>query len=605
MRDRNDALNLSHFNRIVRQVLLFPVIALVLLAMALSWQIRSSTDTVKLVQDSDQSISQTNMVGRLIIDEESGLRGYEVTGEPSFLAPYEQAVNALPAALDKLEALRLNESEHQLIAQLRSDHDIWLESYARPVVAMMRGKGDEAGTHDLALNILGRQLMDKVRADLNAVVAADEAHRARRVDHWRVQVRDMVVGLLAFAMVVGVFIGLFTRNRLHVVSDAYESWVDTLRHKNEELFLSEQQLRTTLASIGDGVITCDMEGRIRMMNQVAAEMTGWNIDDALGRPLDTIFHILDGRNRQLVEDPVRKVKRINGIAGLGNNTILVRKDGTELSINDSGAPIRDHDGAITGVILVFRDVTVERQTQQALIANEKLAVAGRLAASIAHEIHNPLDSVSNMLYLMSSGSTEEENAQFLTMAQQEIARVTQISRSMLSLYRESSAPIAINVKEILSGTLVLLDHRVQELQSTVSLAAPEDLTVQGFPAELRQVFTNLVINAVEAAGTSGHVQVTAKHVLPADSPSTERYEDGVLVEILDDGPGISEDASPRLFQPFFSTKGERGTGLGLWVSRGIVRKHGGIIKLESRQDRRGAVAQVFLATHPIISPGAD
>jgi PAS domain S-box-containing protein len=600
-------LNLSHFNRIVRQVLFFPVISLVLVAAALSWQIFSSTDTVKLIQDSDQSIQQTNLVGRLISDQESGLRGFEVTSEKSFLAPYDQASDLLPAAFDKLEALKLNASEHQLIAQLRSDHEIWIESYARPVIAMTQASGQEAGLHDLALNQLGKRQMDKIRADLQAVVTADEAHRARRVDHWRVQVRDMVIGLVLFAVVIGIFIGLFTRNRLHVVSDAYQSWVDTLRVKNEELFLSGQQLRTTLASIGDGVITCDIDGRIRMMNQVASDMTGWKIDDALGRPLDTVFHILNGATRQLMEDPVHKVKRVDAIVGLGPNattdTILVRQDGTEINISDSGAPIRDQDGAITGIVLVFRDVTVAKRTQEALIANEKLAVAGRLAASIAHEIHNPLDSVSNMLYLMGAGSTEEENKQFLQMAQQEIARVTQISRSMLSLYRESTAPIPINIREILSGTLVLLDHRVQDLQSTVHLTAPDDLTIHGFPAELRQVFTNLVINAVEAAGASGHVEVTAKHVLPAESPATERHAAGVLVEILDNGPGISDAASSKLFQPFFSTKGEQGTGLGLWVSRGIVSKHGGMINLESRKDTRGAVARVFLSTQPVISPG--
>jgi len=600
-------LNLSHFNRIVRQVLFFPVISLVLVAAALSWQIFSSTDTVKLIQDSDQSIQQTNLVGRLISDQESGLRGFEVTNEKSFLAPYDQASDLLPAAFDKLEALKLNASEHQLIARLRSDHEIWIESYARPVIAMTQASGEEAGLHDLALNQLGKRQMDKIRADLQAVVTADEAHRARRVDHWRLQVRDMVIGLVLFAVVIGIFIGLFTRNRLHVVSDAYQSWVDTLRVKNEELFLSGQQLRTTLASIGDGVITCDIDGRIRMMNQVASDMTGWKIDDALGRPLDTVFHILNGATRQLMEDPVHKVKRVNAIVGLGPNTttdtILVRQDGTEINISDSGAPIRDQDGAITGIVLVFRDVTVAKRTQEALIANEKLAVAGRLAASIAHEIHNPLDSVSNMLYLMGAGSTEEENKQFLQMAQQEIARVTQISRSMLSLYRESTAPIPINIREILSGTLVLLDHRVQDLQSTVHLTAPDDLTIHGFPAELRQVFTNLVINAVEAAGASGHVEVTAKHVLPAESPATERHAAGVLVEILDDGPGISDAASSKLFQPFFSTKGEQGTGLGLWVSRGIVSKHGGMINLESRKDARGAVARVFLSTQPVISPG--
>ena len=105
-----------------------------------------------------------------------------------------------------------------------------------------------------------------------------------------------------------------------------------------------------------------------------------------------------------MENPVAKVKRLNSIVGVANHTVLIRKDGTELHIADSGSPIRDQCGKTAGIVLVFRDITRERRTQEALLANEKLAVAGRLAATIAHEIHNPLDSVSNLLYLMRTGS---------------------------------------------------------------------------------------------------------------------------------------------------------------------------------------------------------
>ena len=599
-------MNLRLFNRIVRQVLIFPILALVLVAAALYWQISSSTHTVDRIQDSDEAISQTNLIGRLIIDEESGLRGYVATSDMRFLEPYTKAIASLPAAFDALTALKLDDPEKKKVAQLRADHDIWRESFALPLIAetMARG-GAQVDTRDITLNLQGKALMDIVRFDLQALVDATEVHRTRRVTRWRMQLRKMVIGLLVLAVAMGIFIGLFTRGRLHVVSNAYQNSVDTLSHKNEELFLSEQQLRTTLASIGDGVITCDANGQIRMMNQVAAELTNWPVEEALGRSLDTILHLIHGADRKLVEDPVEKVKRLNKIVSLAQDTILVRKDGAELNIDDSGAPIRDHDGNITGIVVVFRDVTVARRTQQALISNEKLAVAGRLAASIAHEIHNPLDSISNMLYLMGSASTPEENAQFLAMAQQEIARVTQISRSMLSLYRESTAPVPVNIKEILDGTLVLLDHRIDELESTVAVSVPSDLCVAGFPAELRQVFTNLVVNAIEAAGPSGHIEVKAEHLAPGSTPNGERQEDGVQVEIVDNGPGISEVNSTNLFQPFFSTKGEQGTGLGLWVSRGIIRKHGGAITLESRKDNPGAVARVFLATHPVISPGAD
>jgi PAS domain S-box-containing protein len=599
-------LNLRHFNRIVRQVLIFPILALVIVAGALYWQVTTSSGTVDRIEDSDEAIAQINLLGRLIIDEESALRGYIATGDERFLEPYSKAVAAFPGSLAYLNDRKLDDEEKKKVAQLVADHDVWRESYAEPLIVETRARGgDQPETRDVALNLQGKHLMDAVRADLTSVIAASEVHRARRVYHWRAQVRNMVIGLLALAVAIGVFIGLFTRNRLHVVSAAYRTSLDTLRAKNEELFISEQHLRTTLASIGDGVITCDVSGHVRMMNQVASELTGWGIEEALGRPLETVFHIVNGATRQPVEDPVSKVKRLNTITGLADNTVLVRKNGTELDINDSGAPIRDQDGTITGVVLVFRDVTLEKRTQQALISNEKLAVAGRLAASIAHEIHNPLDAVANMLYLMSSGSSPEENAQFVAMAQQEISRVTQISRSMLSLYRESTAPVQVNIKEILEGTLVLLDHLIVERRTAISVSFSGDLIVSGFPAELRQVFTNLIVNAIEAAGEEGRIVVEATHLPSGTAGTGERHEEGVLVEIVDSGPGVAENASPSLFTPFFSTKGEQGTGLGLWVSRGIIRKHGGSISLINRTDTHGAIARVFLATVPVISPGAD
>jgi PAS domain S-box-containing protein len=602
--------NLRHFNRIVRQVLIFPVLALFIVGAALYWEVNASSHTVDRIQDSDEAIAQSNLIGRLIIDEESGLRGYVATGDDHFLDPYKNAVNAFPGSLQYLYSRQLDDDEKKEIAKLVADHEIWLESFAVPLIdeARARGGGEpqpDEQARDITLNLEGRRYMDQVRADLVAVIKAEEAHRLQRVERWRAQVRDMVGGLSALAVLIGVFIGLFTRNRLHVVSSAYRNSVETLLLKNDELFHSEQQLRTTLASIGDGVITCDAEGRVRLMNKVASDLTGWTIEEALGRPLESVFQVLNASTGVPVEDPAAKVRERSAIGAVANESILVRKNCTELDISDTGAPIRDQNGAITGIVLVFRDITMEKRTRQALVSSEKLAVAGRLAASIAHEIHNPLDSVSNMLYLMASGISQEETAQFVAMAQQEIARVTQISRSMLSLYRESTAPVPVNLKEILDGTLVLLDHLIHERRCSIATSFSGDLTVPGFPSELRQVFTNLVVNAIEAAGDEGKIVIEATHLPPGTNGNGERREDGVLVEVVDSGPGIAETATSNLFQPFFSTKGEQGTGLGLWVSRGIIRKHGGSINLLSRPDTHGAIARVFLATVPVISPGAD
>jgi len=257
--------------------------------------------------------------------------------------------------------------------------------------------------------------------------------------------------------------------------------------------------------------------------------------------------------------------------------------------------------------MVFRDVTMERRTRAALLANEKLAVAGRLAATIAHEIHNPLDSVANLLYLLRNDPDDGESKHFLDIAQTELARVTQISRAMLSLYRESKAPVPVNLKDMLNDLLLLMEGRFNSLGVTVSADLPPEIAVDGFPAELRQVFTNLITNAAEAAGQGGTVTVRVRPQGPGIASPVHWMEGGAIVEIIDNGPGIPTEVRDHLFQPFFTTKGERGTGLGLWVSQGIIRKHAGSIQLFSQTDgpRRGTTASVFLASKPIIDPGGD
>jgi PAS domain S-box-containing protein len=403
---------------------------------------------------------------------------------------------------------------------------------------------------------------------------------------------------------MGIIIGLFTHDRMEAVSAAFRRSLDDQQRRAEELFRSEQNLRTTLASIGDGVITCDNEGRVQMMNAVAQELTGWLEPDALGQPLTEVFRIVNESSREPVENPVEKVQRLNRIVGLANHTLLIRKDGTEIAIDDSGAPIRKEDGQLLGVVLVFRDITMERRTRAALMANEKLAVAGRLAATIAHEIHNPLDSVANLLYLLQHDPQDPEARHFLDVAQTELARVTQISRAMLSLYRESRAPVTVNLKDIIEDLLLLMDARFHSLGVTASVELPDGLAVDGYPAELRQVFTNIIANAAEAAGSGGTVSIRARKVDAGPDDAGEISQAGAVVEVVDNGPGIPPDVMNRIFQPFFTTKGERGTGLGLWVSQGIVRKHGGKLQLRNNNGARGTTARVFLASKPLIEPPA-
>jgi PAS domain S-box-containing protein len=593
--------NLTQFKQILLQAFLLPIVALLVTAAALYWQIRGSDATVNLIQESDSRIAQATLIAKLIVDEESGLRGYETTSDPRFLEPFNNAERQLDAEFETLNSLAGTDSlQRKTIEDLRNEHQTWRDAFALPVIATVRAGGE---TSDVELNLYGKSLMDQVTQDIRSIIKMDEARRSVRIAQWHQQGRNMIEALLAIALGMGVFIGLFTRNRLHTVSVAYRTSLEVLSKRAEEIFQSEQRLRTTLSSIGDGVVTCDAEGRIQMMNPVACELTGWSQTEAAGRPLEDVFLIVNEATREPIETPVAKVMRLNSIVGFANHTALIRKDGTELLVADSGAPIRDQSGATVGIVLVFRDITMERRTQEALLANEKLAVAGRLAAAIAHEIHNPLDSVSNLLYLMRNGCSEEESKQFMEMAGQELARVTQISRAMLGLYRESKAPVAVNLKEMLEETLLLMEHRFTELRVAVQSDLSDAVRVEAFPAELRQVFTNLITNAVEAAGSGGEVRISLFPVHSSVGSDGQKIRSGARITIADNGPGIPEEVRRHLFQPFFTTKGERGTGLGLWVSRGIINKHGGNIDVDSStgDSTHKTVVTVFLATKPAIA----
>jgi PAS domain S-box-containing protein len=388
----------------------------------------------------------------------------------------------------------------------------------------------------------------------------------------------------------GIVLGIYTQRNMKKVSRAFRTSLQEAHLRANELVESRQWLQTTLQSVGDGLIACDRNHCVELMNPVAERLTGWTLADAQGQPLDTIFHTVDEETRVPLNSSNSQAPEVPKENAAKIYSVLLAKDGTEYVIDQSAAPIRDAAGDVAGVVLVFRDVTDVRRRELAMMAHEKLAVAGRLSASIAHEIHNPLDSVANLHYLMANEPDAAKQQKYLGMAQQELNRTLQISRAMLGLYREPKAPVEVNLRELLESVLLLLDRQLKDQSVAISRRLGDGSPIQGFPGELRQVFTNLVTNAAEAAGPGGRVQV----LLEPSSLGDNRL--GASVVITDSGPGIAEGNQAKLFKPFFTTKGELGTGLGLWVSRGIVEKHGGKIELSNSTDPvfPGAAVHVYL-----------
>ena len=272
---------------------------------------------------------------------------------------------------------------------------------------------------------------------------------------------------------------------------------------------------------------------------------------------------------------------------------IVRADGEVRWIAGRGQCLYDAGGKPTHMIGINMDITERKQSEDALRKSEKLATTGRLAGTIAHEINNPLASVKNLVYLIESDpSSSAEVRGYARMADEEVTRIAHITNQALGFYREATAPVEVHLTEILDSVLTLFHRRIQAAGVSVEKRYQSYVPLQGWPGEMRQVFTNLVSNALDASTRGGALKV---HVFNGREAGVFRRK-GVRVVIADKGSGIAADAASRLFEPFYTTKGEKGTGLGLWVSHGIVQKHGGYIKVRSsnKAGRSGTLFNIFL-----------
>ncbi len=583
-------MNLHQFRQILIITVLLPLVLLLLLAIVLAWQFQRTLREQRRIDHTDRITAQLNEMERLVVDQETGLRGYQLTHDPTTLEPYQNAEGMLHGSLDRLLYLVMDDPDQlRRLRQVRDSHELWMGFAGKALDNLRAGKI----FGDTGLDLNGGQLMAALRTQIAAMTQIEVRRRDEEVQSTNSQVRTLMALLVLSSIGTGIVLGIYTQRNMRKVSAAFRSSLEEAHQRANELVESRQWLQTTLESVGDALIACDRNHRVELMNPVAQRLTGWTLEEAKGKSLETIFCTVHEETREPISNPGEPKEPHDPTAK--NHALLLAKDGTEYLIDQSAAPIRDVDGEVAGVVLVFRDITDSRRREAALMAHEKLAVAGRLSASIAHEIHNPLDSVANLHYLMANETDPALQQKYLAMAQQELNRTLQISRAMLGLYREPKAPVKVDLRELLESVLLLLDRQLKDKSVAVGRMLADGAPIQGFPGELRQVFTNLVTNAAEASGRGGRVQIMLEPV--ADTRL------GATVTITDSGPGVAEANQAKLFKPFFTTKGELGTGLGLWVSKGIVEKHGGKIELTNSTDPifPGAAVRVYL---PAMGPAA-
>jgi PAS domain S-box-containing protein len=247
------------------------------------------------------------------------------------------------------------------------------------------------------------------------------------------------------------------------------------------------------------------------------------------------------------------------------------------------------------IAIFFVDLTEQKRSEEVMRRTEKLAATGRLAASIAHEINNPLEAVTNCLFLIGSSRLDARSQEYLLMAQQELDRVTHITTQTLRFYRQSTRPVESDVNELLDGVITLYEPRLRSYSISIDRQYRDVPTVHAYEGEIRQVLANFIGNAIDSMHRDGG-RLTLRSSSGRDPRSGV---EGIYVTVADTGCGMDAVTRARIFEPFFSTKGMTGTGLGLWVSQTILEKHGGRVFVRSRVRSRpdgpsGTVFRIFL-----------
>ena len=341
----------------------------------------------------------------------------------------------------------------------------------------------------------------------------------------------------------------------------------------------------------DGILCLNLQGEVVIWNPAAERLFGYSQAEAVGRRMEFVVPPSSRSEFTAMLEAARV-----GDRPVRRGLACRRADGSLVEVEMTLAAARDQ-GREIGMVALVRDNSERKRLEDALRHSEKLAATGRLAASIAHEINNPLESVSNLLYLLQNQCPlDERTRQYVDMAGEEVAHIVHITRQALGFYRESAAPVSLRISDLLENVLELYAPRIHARRIRVERHFELQPEIRGFPGEMRRVFSNLIVNALEAVGEDGEVRL---HVFESrDWHQPEQH--GVRVVIADNGPGIPPEHRQHIFEPFYTTKGESGTGLGLWLSAGIIHKYGGDIRMRSsaRPGRHATVFSIFLPAQP-------
>ena len=572
-----------------------------------SISVRRMADLGEATRSLDRTLTlreETEVFLSLLTAAETGQRGFVITGDRQYLAPYDAAKALLGRQLERLRGLTGEMTDqHARVTALEALVGRKLDELRETIATRERAGFGSAAR--LVATGEGMHVMDEIRGVVDEM-RAEEA--GMLVERRAVAAREArlatatTLGGLAVAFGLLAIAGLLL-NRAVLERERERAARTTAQTLAAALSESEAWLKGTLTSIGDAVVATDEHGRVKLMNRVAESLTGWSEGDASGRALADVFAIVNEHSRRPVPNPADQVLQTRTIAGLANHTILIAKDGREIPIDDSAAPILAADGVLRGVVLVFRDISDRRRLEHeraVLLDNEQKASRAKdvFLALVSHELRTPLTAVLGWVKMLRTGAVMdksaaeraldiiERNAKHQGRLIDDLLDVSRIMAGKLGLQR-APVDLARLVESAVDSMRPSADSRGICLTSVVDRTVG---IVQGDAARLQQVVGNLLANAVKftAAGGGVDVRLVSAH-------------DRARITVTDTGRGIDAAFLPHVFEAFrqemgFSGRADRdpGLGLGLAIVRRLVELHGGTVSASSEGHGKGATFTVEL-----------
>ena len=361
--------------------------------------------------------------------------------------------------------------------------------------------------------------------------------------------------------------------------------LEKAERQQRENFRRMSEAAAIVESSDDAIISKDLTGQIVTWNQAAERILGYSREEIVGSSILRLVPEDLHPEEKMIITKIRAGEKIDHF-----ETVRVTKHGQKLDVSLSISPVRDASGTIVGASKILRDVSDKKRTEALVLQAEKMAAAGRMAATIAHEVNNPLEAVTNLIYLARLNANDPVQVQtFLGAAESEVARVSHIAKQTLGFYRENASAVAASLSELVAHAVQVYRPKCEAGGISVEENFRSTQRIVMRKGEMMQVISNLIANAIYAMPSGGTLSVSVEDVDRADAS-------GVQLTVRDNGTGITAEQLPRIFDAFFTTRSAIGTGIGLFVAKQFVEGHDGKISVESSTDpeSHGTAMSIFL-----------